>query len=197
MHLRLSLPPHTDIPAADVEIRPAELERWLKNLPLLNVAESTHLLTRHLVGHNRMALDDKQRLRLLELLRAPVQHISQALVKTYIGLPLPLSDQARQTAAQVRQLHNEMAFGYKLIAFHSAAQANPDHGTKHIASVAIHRAIRYLTQLLFHSYELYSPPPEGTWFEIHQLYRYAELLGITDTALDDKQNGALPQQRAD
>lgn len=193
MHLRLSLPPHTDIPTADVEIRPAELERWLKNLPLLNVAESTHLLTRHLVGHNRMALDDKQRLRLLELLRAPVQHISQALLKTYISLPLPLSDRARQTAAQVRQLHTEMAFGYKLIAFHSTAQLRPDHGEKHIASIAIHRAIRYLTQLLFHSYELYSPPPEGTWFEIHQLYRYAELLGVTDTALDDKLNSALPQ----
>jgi hypothetical protein len=193
MHLRLSLPPHADIPSADVETRPAELERWLKDQPLLNVAESTHLLTRQLVGHNRTALDDKQRLRLLELLRAPVQHISQALLKTYIGLPLPLSERARQTAAQVRQLQTEMGFGYKLIAFHSTAATKLDHGERHIAGVAIHRAIRYLTQLLFHSYELYSPPPEGTWFEIHQLYRYAELLGITDTALDDKLNGTLPQ----
>ena len=192
MHLRLSLPPHTDSPNADVETRPAELERWLKNLPLLNVAESTHLLTRQLVGHNRMTLDDKQRLQLLELLRAPVQHISQALLKTYIGLPLPLTERARQTVAQLRQLQTEMGFGYKLIAFNSTAKIKLDHGERHVVGIAIHRAMRYLTQLLFHSYELYSPPPEGTWFEIHQLYRYAELLGITDTALDDKLNGTLP-----
>ena len=48
-------------------------------------------------------------------------------------------------------------------------------------------------ELLFRGYELYSPPPEGTWFEIHQLYRYSELLGITDTPLDDPLNGTLRQ----
>ncbi len=193
MHLRLSLPPRTDTPNADIETRPAELERWLNDLPLLNVAESSLLLTRQLVGHNRMTLDDKQRLRLLELLRAPVRHISQALHKTYIGLPLPLTERARQTATQVQQLQTEMGFGYKHIVFRSTAQPKPDQGERHIAGVALHRAIRYLTQLLFHSYELYSPPPEGAWFEIHQLYRYAEMLGIADTPLDDELNGTLPQ----
>ena len=195
MYLRLSLPPHADVDAAhaDVETRPAELERWLKNLPLLNVAESTHLLTRQLVGHNRMKLDDKQRLQLLELLRAPVRHICQALLKSYIGLPLPLTERARQTVTQLQQLQTEMGFGYKQIVFNSTAQIKLDHGARQIVGVAIQRAIRYLTQLLFHSYELYSPPPEGTWFEIHQLYRYAELLGLTDAPLDDKLNGTLPQ----
>ncbi len=193
MHLRLSLPPRADTPDTNIEIRPAELERWLKGLPLLNVAESTQLLTRQLIGLNRIALDDKTRLRLLESLRAPIQHVSQALQKTYIGLPLPLTDKTRQTVVQVRQLHTEMAFGYKLIAFNSTAVTKLDHTQTGMVGMAIHRAIRYLTELLFRSYELYSPPPEGVWYEIHQLYRYAELLGITDAPLDDKLNNALPQ----
>jgi cyclic-di-GMP-binding protein len=193
MHLRLSLPPRADTPDTHIETRPAEVERWLKSLPLLNVAESTQLLTRQLAGLNRMALDDKLRLRLLEALRAPVQHVSQALQKTYIGLPLPLPDKARQTVAQVRQLHTEMAFGYKHIAFNSTAVTKLDNAQKSTVTVAVHRAIRYLTELLFRSYELYSPPPEGTWHEIHQLYRYAELLGITDAPLDDKLNDTIPQ----
>ena len=193
MHLRLSLPPRTDTPDSNIEIRPAEVERWLKGLPLLNVAESTQLLTRQLIGLNRMALDDKPRLRLLESLRGPIQHVSQALQKTYIGLPLPLTDKARQTVVQVRQLHTEMAFGYKLIAFNSTAITRLDHAQTSVVGLAIHRAIRYLTELLFRSYELYGPPPEGVWYEIHQLYRYAELLGITDAPLDDKLNNALPQ----
>jgi cyclic-di-GMP-binding protein len=193
MHLRLSLPPRSDTPDSNIDIRPAEVERWLKSLPLLNVAESTQLLTRQLVGFNRMALDDKLRLRLLETLRAPVQHVSQALQKTYIGLPLPLSDKARQTVTQVRQLHTEMAFGYKLIAFNSTATTQLDPAQKTLVGMAIHRAIRYLTELLFRHYELYSPPPEGTWYEIHQLYRYAELLGITESPRDDQLNDTVPQ----
>jgi len=193
MHLRLSLPPRTDTPDSNIDIRPAEVERWLKSLPLLNVVESTQLLTRQLAGFNRMTLDDKLRLRLLESLRVPIQHVSQALQKTYLGLPLPLTDKARQTVNQVRQLHTEMAFGYKLIAFNSTATTQLDPAQKTLVGIAIHRAIRYLTELLFRNYELYSPPPEGTWYEIHQLYRYAELLGITDVARDDQLNDTLPQ----
>jgi len=193
MYLRLSLPPRADTPDTHIEIRPAEVERWLKGLPLLNVVESTQLLTRQLVGLNRMTLDDKLRLRLLESMRAPIQHVSQALQTTYISLPLPLTDKTRQTVIQVRQLHNEMAYGYKLIAFNSTAITKLDPAQLSMVGIAIHRAIRYLTELLFRNYELYSPPPEGTWYEIHQLYRYAELLGITDAPLDDKLNDALPQ----
>jgi hypothetical protein len=193
MHLRLSLPPRAETPDAKIDIHPTEVERWLKGLPLLNVAESTQLLTRRLVGFNRMTLDDKLRLRLLESLRAPVQHVSQALQKTYLDQPLPLTDKARQTVAQVRQLHTEMAFGYKLIAFNSTAANQLDQTQRIMVGMAIHRAIRYLTELLFRNYELYSPPPEGTWYEIHQLYRYAELLGITEAALDDRLNDTLPQ----
>ena len=193
MHLRLSLPPRADKPDTNIETRPADLERWLKGLPLLNVVESTPLLARQLVGLNRMALDDKLRLRLLESLRAPIQHVSQALQKTYIGLPLPLTDKARQTVVQVRQLHTEMAFGYKLIVFNSTAIPKLDSAQTSMVGIAIHRAIRYLTELLFRNYELYGPPPEGVWYEIHQLYRYAELLGNTDAPLDDKLNNTLPQ----
>ena len=193
MHLRLSLPPREDTPDSNIEIRPVEMERWLDGLPLLNVIESMQLLTRQLMGLNRMALDDKLRLRLLESLRSPIQHVSRALQKTYIGLPLPLTDKARQTVIQVRQLHNEMAFGYKLIAFNSTAIPKLDPTQTSVVGIAIHRAIRYLTELLFRSYELYGPPPEGTWYEIHQLYRYAEVLGITDAPLADKLNDALPQ----
>lgn len=192
MHLRLSLPPRTDTPDTSIVIRPAEMERWLKSLPLLNLAESTQLLARQLVGLNRMTIDDKLHLRLLETLRNPVQHVSQGLQKTYIGLPLPLPDKARQTVVHLRQLHTEMAYGYKLITFNSTAIPKLDHAQTSLVTVAIHRAIRYLTELLFRSYELYSPPPEGTWFEIHQLYRYAELLGVTEAPLDDSLNDTLP-----
>ena len=140
MHLRLSLPPRTATPGGNIDLRPAEMDRWLKRLPLLNVPESAQLLTRQIFSLNRMALDDKTRLQLLESMRAPIQHVSQALRKTYLGLPHPLPDKARQTVVQVRQLHTEMAFGYKLIAFNSTAVTKLDHAEKNMVAVALHRA---------------------------------------------------------
>jgi hypothetical protein len=192
MHLRLSLPPRTDSPNTVVEVRPSEVERWIAQLPMLNVAETTQLLIRQLMALNRTVFDDRLRLRVLELFRQPVQHVSNELARTYVGLPLPLPEKARQVASQVRLLQTEMAYGYKLIVFNSTAMAKLDSADKTLLSVAIHRAIRYLTELMFRGYELYSPPPEGNWFEIHQLYRYAELLGITETPVEDALNNTIP-----
>jgi hypothetical protein len=193
MHLRLSLPPRTETPNSEIETRPAEVERWIKQLPILNVVETTHLLSRQLVGLNRMALDDKIRFQLLELFRTPIQHVCRELQKTYIGLPLPLTNKARQVVAHVRQLQTELAYGYKLIAFNSTALPKLEAADKSRLAVTLHRAIRHLTDLLFRSYELYSPPPEGTWYEIHQLYRYAEITGITEMPIEDPLNGTLPR----
>jgi len=192
MYLRLSLPPRADTPGAEIETRPSEVERWLSRMPVLNVSETVQHLTRQLIGINRVSMEDRQRLRLLELFRKPVANVSQELVKTYQGLPLPLPDKARQTVAQVRLLQTEMAYGYKLVVFNSTAMAKLESADKAMLSIAIHRAIRYLTELMFRCYEQYSPPPEGNWFEIHQLCRYAEVLGIVDTPVDDKLNNTIP-----
>jgi len=192
MHLRLSLPPRAETPGADIEVRPSEVERWLSKLPVLNVSEAVQMLTRQLVGINRVSMEDRQRLRLLEMFRVPVATVCQELVRTYQGLPLPLPDKARQIVAQIKLLQTEMAYGYKLIVFNSTAMAKLESADKTLLSRAIHRAIRYLTELMFRSYELYSPPPEGNWFEIHQLCRYAELLGILSTSVEDKLNNTVP-----
>lgn len=192
MHLRISLPPRSSQPTAGAGVRPEEMDRWLANLPLINVAETTLHLSHQLIGLNRTTLDDRQRLRLLESMRVPVQHITRELRKTYIGLPLPLTDKGKQVSAQVKLLATEMAYGYKLIIFNSTALANIEKADRHVLSVSLHRAVRYLTDILFLGYELYNPPPEGTWHEIHQLYRYAEMLSITDTALDDRLNDTVP-----
>lgn len=193
MHLRLTLPPRGDSPVSGVDPRPVDVERWLASLPMLNVAETTQHLARYLIGLNRSTLDDRQRLQVLELFRAPVQHVSRELARTYVGLPLPLPDKARQTAQQVRQLQTEMAYGYKLVTFNSTAMARLDDRDRAWLAVAIQRAIRSLTGLLFRHYEIYTPPPEGTWYEIHQLYRYAEILNVVNLPVADKLNTALPE----
>ena len=174
-----------------VNFDPAETERWLADLPVLNAAESSYQLIRALTRLNRQPLDDKTRLRLLELYRRPVHIVCTEQQRRYLGLPLPLPQDSRLVAERVHQFQVEMAYGYKriVLGFSESGVQGPD-ATPELA-LATQRAIRYLTQVIGRSYELYAPIPEGTWREMHELYRYAETRGITAVPVDDGLNAAV------
>ncbi len=190
MALQFILPAQTG--HGTVETRVAETRRWLANLPVLNAAESSHLLFNALTALNRRLLDDSTRLQLLELYRRAVRDVCAEQQKRYLGLPLPLPQDGKLVAERVRQFQVEMAYGYKRIVVgrdHEEKNNAPDRSE---LALPIQRAIRYLTEVLAKSYELYAPGPEGTWREIHQLYRYAEIEGITDVPVADELNSAVP-----
>ncbi len=193
MALNLSVPALAARLLAEVELRPAKVERWLAELPLLNVAETARKLYSTLCIYNRIAIDDHDRLALLELYRSPLKLIATELEKQYLGLPLPLAEKHKAAAEQNRQFCIEMAFGYKRLVLNAAQQPGAPVG-KHLVdtTLAIQRAIRYLTEALAVSFEIYAPCPLGAWREIHALYRYAEQLGVTDTPLADPLNITLP-----
>ncbi len=190
MALQFTLPAQAGHGA--VETRVAETRQWLANLPVLNAAESSHLLFNALTALNRRPLDDGIRLQLLELYRRAVRDVCAEQQKRYLGLPLPLPQDGKLVAERVRQFQVEMAYGYKRIVAgwgHGEKNGAPDRSE---LALPIQRAIRYLTEVLAKSYELYAPSPEGTWREIHQLYRYAEIEGITDVPVADELNSAVP-----
>jgi len=189
MALQFSLPTQSD--QSTDEIRVPETERWLANLPVLNAAESSHLLFNALTALNRRLLGNETRLQLLELYRRPVRDVCAEQQKRYLGLPLPLPQDGKPVAERVRQFQVEMAYGYKRTVLdwgQTDRRSAPDRSE---LALPIQRAIRYLTEVLAKSYELYAPSPEGTWREIHQLYRYAEFEGITEVPVKDELNGAV------
>lgn len=185
MPLTLSVPAISARNSAEVELQPLKVKKWLEDLPLLNVAETSRKLFSTLSVHNRVEFDDKLRADLLELFRIPVIQTTRELSKQYTGLPLPLSDKHKTIAEQHRQFQMEMANGYKRIVLNSAGK--PEVQPNDLAR-AIQRSIRYLTGALVVSYETYSPYPPGTWKEIHALYAHAEKLGLTQAEIDDPLN---------
>jgi cyclic-di-GMP-binding protein len=189
MNLKLSLPPQEGHVA--VEIRPAETDRWLSNLPVLNTAETSHQIFTALSGLNRRLLDDKTRLKLLELYRGPVRAVCQEQRKLYVGAPLPLPDKTKLVSQRVRQFQEEMAYGYKRVVMTHAAKDRLTTGEKTELALVVQRAIGCLTEVLAKSYELYAPSPAGTWREIHHLYRLAEIEGITEAPVPDRLNEAV------
>ena len=196
MTLELSLPALLTRINPEVELRPAHVERWLADLPLLNVAETGQRLLTALSAYNRITIAPDTRLALLELYRVAARQVAIELQKRYLGLPLPLPDKARSVAEAVRQLQTELAYGYKHVVVANGTGAASTLRTDQRQQVAtpIQRALRYLTEILFNSYTAYSAYPPGTWREIHALYHHAEQLGLTDVAVPDALNSTRPTQ---
>jgi len=189
--LTLSLPEINQAIRTEVVTRPDEAKRWLASLPFLNVNETGRLIFSSLKDLNRLPLDDDQRLKLMELYRQPVSTISRELQKNYLGLPVPIPLKNRPIAEQVQQFQIEMAHGYLRIAQNAAQKPALNRADQQAVALAIQRGIRYLTELLAKSYEVYAPCPAGCWREIHQLYRCAERLGVTETEVPDPLNATV------
>jgi len=194
MTLVLSVPNLSARNPDDMELQPPQVQKWLEDLPLLNIAETSRKLLSTLSIHNRVEFDDTLRLQLLELFRYPVNQISLELAKQYIGQPLPLSEKHKTIAELNHQLQMEMANGYKRLVLNRAAKAG-DRKELAMTALTIQRAIRCLTDVLAVSYQTYSPDPPETWKEIHTLYTHAEALKIDDVEVDDPLNKTLSRSK--
>ena len=194
MELKLAVPALSRRVLTEVERQPAKVAKWLAHLPLLNVAETGRKLFSTLTVYNRIEIDARERLALLELYRPTVRDLCAELLRQYVGLPLPLSDKHKSIAEQARQFQVEMAFGYKrIVQQQAAALAAGGPADARALALPIQRAVRYLTGVHTMSYQSYSPRPPGTWEEIHTLFRHAEALGAATVEVPDALNASIPQ----
>jgi hypothetical protein len=190
MTLALSVPNLSERQPEDMELQPSKVKKWLDELPLLNMAETSLKLFTTLSLHNRTAFDDHNRMQLLELFRGPVIQTTRELSKQFIALPLPLSEKHKTIAEQNRQFHLEMANGYKRIVLNSA-NVSGNRKEQAMLALALQRALRHLTGALVASYEAYAPSPHEAWKEIHALYLYAEEHGLLQNEVDDPLNKSV------
>lgn len=166
-----------------VETDPRYARAWLASLPLADSAEMARELYQALYTLNRQALEADQRAELLGMYEAPVAGVCQAL-QSHLSRPAyPLSSRKRQTAEFIRQLHIEMANGYKLCLLDFLGQRFVWRPRSRLPRV-IHRAIYYLEQVLLRSYQTYLPYPAQVWRDLHRLYHHAEQAGWIDEAVD-------------
>lgn len=193
MNLNVSVPEISARQIGAVELRPAKVEKWLAQLPLLNVVETGRKLHSNLSVYNRMEIDAAVRLQLLELYRYAVKQVSLELHKRYAGLPLPLAERHKHIAEQNAELQREMAYGYKHILRHSDPPSESAGSDRDALALTIARAIQYLTEELTIAYLSYSPHAKDAWREIHNLYRHAAAVGVADIALGDTLNPGRTQ----
>lgn len=169
----LNIPEQTKPIVGSFNTRPKHVEAWVASLPMANTGESARRIYTALREMNRLAFSEHDRYHDLETFRAPVYHITEALKKYYIHQNLPLSHKNQKIAELAIQLNSEMALGYKCIIEDKLSKTFSRLSRKNLTT-CIHRAIRYLSNVLLCSYQIYIQHPENTWLQIHRLYLFAE-----------------------
>ncbi len=181
----LRIPEQQDAGLNGFDPRPRHIEQWINGLPRADIGEMARLVYKGLHELNRVKVPDSDRFQIAELFREPVQHLAMTLKKHYIGLPFPLARKKQRVALLARELQAEMAIAYKIVIEHKLANgvSRLDHK---VLGQAIHRALYYLSQVLLRCYQIYIPPPNNVWREIHRLYLYAQETNLHATVIKNQ-----------
>lgn len=182
--IKLHFPQKHERHANPAQAHPLKVKEWLDNLPLENNGETARLVYQELTTLNRSTIPAQHRLQILEFFRAPVQHVTAELKKHYLGAPLPLTGTHLKAAHLSRELHMEMASGYKIIIDNLIT----NNATASMMLIHLHRAISYLSRVVLTSYQMYATCPPTVWHDIHQIYRYAEQKKLHDSPIEDHEN---------
>lgn len=165
----------------DFDTNPEAVQHWVENLPLVNTDRARELLEQALEQINTLDIYPLDRYRALESLSTPVLCVTDALKNEFIGKQIPLPDKCLARAGQCLKLYNQMAIGYEIM----AADLGRMTGMQPRMAAAIHRALRYLSEALLTSYQIYQPYPAGLWKSLHTLYSAAERSGVTSRIVTD------------
>ena len=177
----LELPTRRKTTDTSFNTSPDVVRAWVDELPLINTEKSWSLLDDALKQINSLSLSTRNRLETLELLATSVICVAETMKKVFLAKPIPLRDHNLLLASQTVELCNQMASGYRILADdlgHDDSQTSP-------LTVAIHRSLRYLSEILLTNYQVYIQYPEGLWKTINSLYALAEQHDITTQPITD------------
>ena len=177
----LQLPARRKTTSTGFNTRPDAVRVWVDELPLINTEKSWLLLDDALEQVNSLSISARDRLEVLELLTTSVISVAEAMKKVFLAKPIPLRGQNLLLAKQAVKLCNRMATGYRIL----ADDLGHDDSQTSQLTVAIHRSLRYLSEILLTNYQIYIHYPEGLWKTINSLYALAEQHELTDQPITD------------
>ncbi|MBS4087325.1 molecular chaperone [Pseudomonas rustica] len=165
------------------EATPRDLKRWIAGLPKANIGETARQLYQGLGELNQLLTPSDNRLQLLELLRPEVYFVCQHLERHFLHQAIMLDERSRKISNLCQALQSHLAIGYKQIVLRIAPKYSKDRAA--LLGLALQRASHALKGQLVRATQLYSPPPEHLWFELHQLYRIACELQLQQRRVHD------------
>lgn len=191
--LTVGIPKLRATPSGTSEVRPKRVASWLAELPAGDPQDAGQQISNALFNQNRIALEDSNRLRVMEAYRVPVAAIIETLQSGYETAPVPHSKTRRENVRFVNRLLTEMAHGYKVVAVNLALRGKIKQDRDELV-LSIQRSLYQLGQLLLNGYCTYQPAAVGVWRDVHRLYQYAEVHGLTDDMVEQSGAGLVDDQ---
>jgi len=182
--MKLYIPEQTEPATDDFPSHPRKVKKWLAAVPQTNMGEMTRQIFNTIRKLNRQKMPNKHRLENMEMMSAPCRDIFKNLEKYFINRTLPLPEKSKKIVNLNQALLQEIAHGYKIIVYEAANQIDEKIDNKS-QSLAIARGIKYLSELFLKASEIYAEVPTGTWYDLHQMYAYAEAKGINKVKIND------------
>jgi hypothetical protein len=185
--MRLNLPEQNAPTADSSPSNPRKFKKVVSALPNANMGEFTRQTFLILRDQNHQSMPNNYRLENLETLRELARNIFDNLKKYFINRSLPLSDKSQKIVNLNESILRELINGYEIIAYEAANNIDTGIDDKTL-SIAICRAIKYLSEMFLRSSAVYTPCPKNLWLDIHQLYAFAERKNLTDIIVIDEEN---------
>ncbi|MEH6358271.1 MAG: hypothetical protein V7745_04740 [Pseudomonadales bacterium] len=185
-----SIPEQTLRTLSFCEPTPRHLSEWIDQLPMGNLGESSRQLYHAMIELNQLIVDPETRLKLIEILRTPIQQVCENLTKHYLNQPVVLPVKARKVSRLAMALDNHLMVAYKSVVEDRKrlSQTLISKKPKKIVALAIYHAMSITVQIIVRSYHLYNPAPRNSWHELHQLYLIAESNRLLDFPIEDNNN---------
>ena len=177
--MKLNIPQQEAPTAASSPSDPHKLTQVLSSLPNTNMGDFTKQTYEIVRDQNRQTMLSKHRLENLETLRTFAREIFTNLEKYFINRTLPLPEKSQKIINLNQSILQELIYGYEIIANESASETGGKVDDKTL-TIAICRAINYLSEMLLRSSEVYEHCPKNLWRDAHQLYTLAESKKLVD-----------------
>ena len=182
--LQIAFPDTTSTGLSVCDATPAALADWVAHLPMANTSEAAMQLLKVATDIARIQAVPELRFNFLEAVRPPAHYICARLDRTAAG-----ASAAGEGHAQLAQsLQNELILGYKAVLRDLLAGAELTDTLRDLLGHAIHRATADLSCALLRTYEFYTDAPPQAWYELNQIYRLADELGIATSSYADEQS---------
>ena len=171
--LELDLP--TISPDAQPEFTDASgCAKWLQTVPLINVGPAHVRLLGQLEELNTYKLAPAERLKILELMRDPVNFVQKEQAKKFASRPAPLAPPEREILKNVHALWDALSAGYQ----HCVQAVAERAGNLSIPLVG-QRVLWCIGQKMITCYQAYQDVGEGEWKVLHSVYALVEERGKT------------------
>lgn len=170
----------TGTEAAAATVRPADLRRWVDELPYANREAVLGSLNEELSLLNAASVKPSVRFELLELHAGAYVRLLNSLIQRQGNSGVSALQQQRRLADMARKLTLQVADGYKQVVDATGSKKASLFASRRSDVTAIQRAFLFLCYSLNHSYEQYLPTEPRVWIELAGLHGLARERGALD-----------------